>query len=47
MQSLLFLPLAIANALTARLNDGYVVMGSIVQSAKMECYIIDTNNKIL
>ena len=25
MQSLLFLPLAIANTLTARLNDGYVV----------------------
>ena len=27
MQSLLFLPLAIANALTARLNDGYVAVG--------------------
>lgn len=30
MQSLLFLPLAIANALTARLNDGYVVMDCTV-----------------
>jgi hypothetical protein len=26
VQSLLYLPFAIANALTARLNDGYVVI---------------------
>ena len=34
MQSLVYLPFALANALTARLNDGYVSLSSLHSSAE-------------